>query len=145
MEVKPVLSQLVSVATIKALKDLKLFDISSIDTLNITDENKKEIVDVFASLNYRFSKPNFGDKYDYLPTQYISDLLKEIGFDGIRFNSSLNKTGKNGVIFNNQSNFKAVKSRLYTVNNINIEYENFIDLYKKALDKIKKVLDSLKK
>lgn len=39
-------------------------------------------------------------QFDYIPTQYISEYIKSLGFDGIEYRSSLNKDGYNLVIFN---------------------------------------------
>jgi hypothetical protein len=47
------------------------------------------------------SKPVLPHKKDleYLPTQYLCELIKDTNFDGIAFKSSLGK-GDNYVIFN---------------------------------------------
>ena len=89
-EVRPMICSFISVAEIKTLCDLTLFDITK-----FTFENIKNIKREFVSLNKCFSNVNYGNDIDYIPTQYIAELLKNLGFDGIRFGSSLNKGGIN--------------------------------------------------
>ncbi|MFN3021988.1 RES family NAD+ phosphorylase [Chryseobacterium sp. TY3] len=36
---------------------------------------------------------------DYLPTQYISEFIKSMGYDGIEFQSAQNKEGYNLAVF----------------------------------------------
>lgn len=46
---------------------------------------------LFEDLSQLFSKPiaNEGDTLDYIPTQYIPEYAKNIGYDGIAYSSSL--------------------------------------------------------
>ena len=114
-EIRPNIKSRISVATVEILKDFKLFDISDLN------QNLKE----FEALNFGFSLP-VSNEMDYIPTQYISELLKNIGFDGIKFNSSLNKNKKNITLFNyeNNVNIQFIKSELYFVNDINVDFSN---------------------
>ena len=54
---------------------------------------------MFNEIRQRFSEPNTGDAFRYLPTQYLSELIKQMGFDGLRFRSSLKNGGINVVLF----------------------------------------------
>ncbi|SUW07653.1 RES domain-containing protein [Brachyspira pilosicoli] len=114
-EIRPNIKSRISVATVEILKDFKLFDISDLN------QNLKE----FEALNFGFSLP-VSNEIDYIPTQYISEFLKNIGFDGIKFNSSLNKNKKNITLFNyeNNVNIQFIKSELYFVNDINVDFSN---------------------
>lgn len=58
---------------------------------------------------------------DYLPTQYLSEFIKSIGYDGVEFQSSLNSDGYNLAIFNPEK-FKCVKTFMYEIENINLNY-----------------------
>lgn len=54
---------------------------------------------VMGMIQGAFSKPtNTTD--DYLPNQVIAEYVRSLGYDGIRFNSSLHYGGVNLTIFN---------------------------------------------
>lgn len=57
---------------------------------------------------------------DYLPTQYLSEFIKSIGFDGVEYKSSLNPSGFNLAIFNDQL-FECVQTDVFEVRSINYE------------------------
>lgn len=63
-----------------------------------------------------------GDASQYFPTQYLAEEIKKMGFDGLRFNSSLHSGGVNVVLFNPED-CKAVSSDLVEVKGINIDFE----------------------
>lgn len=130
-EIRPSIKSRISVATVKILKDFKLFDISDLN------QNTKE----FEALNFGFSLP-VSNEIDYIPTQYISELLKDIGFDGIKFNSSLNKNKKNITLFNyeNNINIEFVQSELYFVNDINIDFVNLNNMQNMINDILKELI-----
>ncbi|OEJ15505.1 hypothetical protein BFL38_13345 [Brachyspira hampsonii] len=118
-EVRPMIDSFVSVAEIKILCDLTLFDITK-----FTFENIENIKTELVSLNECFSNVNYGNDIDYIPTQYIAELLKNLGFDGIRFGSSLNKGGINITLFNHEKNCKFIKSKLYFISDIDVKYSS---------------------
>lgn len=122
-EIRPIIKNRISVARIKILKNLKLFDISNLN-------KKLKNIPELQSLNYAFSIPNFGDKTDYIPTQYIAELLKNKKFDGIRFNSSLDNGGINITLFNHENNCEFIDSKLYLLDDINIHYSDMEDFFK---------------
>lgn len=130
-EIRPTIKSRISVATIEILKDFKLFDISELN------QNIKE----FEALNFGFSLP-VSNEIDYIPTQYISELLKNIGFDGIQFNSSLNKNKKNITLFNyeNNVNIQFIKSELYFINDINIDFANVNNMQNMINDIFKELM-----
>jgi hypothetical protein len=55
-----------------------------------------------ASLGKELSKPirRFDRELDYLPTQYLCEFVKSLGYDAIEYSSALNKGGINLAIFN---------------------------------------------
>jgi hypothetical protein len=88
VEVRPRIGSRVSIATILVNEKLTLLDF----TMNklpskITDTK----INLFSYLSYLFSKPIAyeDDTIDYIPTQYIAEYAKNLGYDGIAFNSSL--------------------------------------------------------
>jgi hypothetical protein len=67
-----------------------------------------------------FSKPSNADLKDYIPIQYIAEFVKPLGFDGIKFNSSLHWIGKNVTIFSYEK-CSPIGSKLYKINDICFE------------------------
>lgn len=97
-EAKPVIGQKVSIAQLLCAKDLKIFDLTK--TKQTQKKNNLLIDTLMGTINKQFSLPNYGNDKDYIPTQAITSFDKNnLGFDGIMFNSSLKKKGKNVVIF----------------------------------------------
>ncbi len=71
-------------------------------------------------ISWMFSAP-FDPRDDtaYVPTQYLSERIKGMGFDGILYDSSLNTKGYNVTLFNSKS--AVAKRRLRaSVNSINL-------------------------
>ena len=66
--------------------------------------NKNDIKNplLFSYIANRFSVPNHGDSLHYLPTQFLSETIKQMGFEGIRFRSALRQGGINVVLFSDQ-------------------------------------------
>lgn len=93
-EIKPAIKQVVSLAKLKLKKDIRVFDFA---TDYCMDGDK--IQGLFSFIAEKFSVPNYNDLIKYIPTQCIAERIKKLGFDGIRFNSSLHAGGKNVVMF----------------------------------------------
>lgn len=88
VEVRPRLGANVSIATIKVKEGITLLDF----TLNkIPKSMNKSKLNFFADLSMLFSKPVTSDDdiLDYIPTQFIAEFAKKLGYDGIAFRSSL--------------------------------------------------------
>jgi len=60
-------------------------------------------------LYYIYGVPVSGNKDDYIITQVITQYIKYIGYDGICYCSSLDKQGKNYLLFE-EENIKFQKS-----------------------------------
>ena len=67
---------------------------------------------------WEFSKPT-NNSDDYLPTQVIAEYIRSLGYDGIRFNSSLHYGGVNLTIFNYEK-CEAVSSQDFRVEEMKI-------------------------
>lgn len=134
VEIRPYLESTVSIASIKVKEEIQVVDIS-FDA--ITDLINVEQILMYLIM-VDFSKPSDSNKMDYLPTQYVAEFMKSLGFDGIRFTSSLHKKGRNITIFNYQK-CQAVDSKLYKVNDICYEAEQLAPDKSKHLihDKLK--------
>lgn len=123
LEIRPTNKQSVSVAEIKILKKLKMFDFTK--QLDLTDETLVSLFNDFYFIAEKCSMPNYGDDDYYKPTQEISDYICKLGYDGIIFSSSLSNTGKNILIFENRNieyserkrkaTFKILNSKIYNI------------------------------
>lgn len=88
VEVRPRLGANVSIATIEVKEEITLLDF----TLNKIPKNMNDAkLNFFADLSMLFSKPVASDDdiLDYIPTQFIAEYAKKLGYDGIAFRSSL--------------------------------------------------------
>ncbi len=96
-EVRPLLFDSVNLAQIVVNSELKVANIS----VDINDSSQKEKTKEMLVMGYiqgAFSKPT-NNVEDYLPTQIIAEYVKSLGYDGVRYNSSLYRKGVNYTIF----------------------------------------------
>lgn len=75
-------------------------------------------------------KPQASTKY--IPTQYIAELFKNNGYDGVKFDS-VQKTGRFNLVLFKASNAKLKSMQEKTI--AEIEYVDLIEYYKRILDK----------
>jgi hypothetical protein len=127
-EIRPLNKQCISIAKIRVMKRLKLFDFCKV----IPDEDGKNFHHsvMFEVISNHFSSPNYCEFNKYYSTQYISEMLKK-DYDGIRFNSSLMKDGKNVVLFDTShkdKNYMIINSSLHIVENICIEEKQILPI-----------------
>lgn len=121
-EVRPTIGQYVSVATFKTEKDLKIYDFA--EEINTREEKDRDgDYSLLNVVQQRFSEPNTGDALMYLPIQYLGEMIKQMGFDGIRFRSSLKSGGVNIVLFDDNS-CKAICSDIIKVGDIELKFDN---------------------
>lgn len=117
-EVRPFIFDAVNIAQIKAIEPLKIANIS-VD-LNLSTNDKSATVEkyVMGMIQGAFSKPT-NNPDDYIPTQVIAGYIKSLGYDGIRFNSSLHYRGVNLTIFNYEK-CEAIASQDFRVEDIKL-------------------------
>lgn len=58
---------------------------------------------------------------DYIPTQYISEFIKSLGYDGVEYQSSLKSNGYNIAIFNPEK-LECVSRSVYEIKDIKLTY-----------------------
>ncbi len=75
-----------------------------------------------STLENNLSKPKrrSDNELDYLPTQYLSEFIKSIGFDGVEFQSSLFPDGYNLAIFTPEK-FECINVEVFEIENIYLE------------------------
>lgn len=109
VETRPYIQDTISVASLCCDKELKIID------LCFNWDDKEHLHDwFFMAMSSEFSAVNKGNESDYFATQYITMLIKSLGYDGLRFKSSLVVDGVNYVIFDDSA-CKPISSKLYTV------------------------------
>lgn len=102
-EVRPWKGALVSVAALNLTKSVKLADLRSF-------EEKRELGDPQRNVAWRaaamlvltssFARPGHEESdLDYVPTQFISSILKAEGFEGLIYGSLMDATGENVALF----------------------------------------------
>lgn len=126
--VRPYLNSKVSVAKIRIAESIVVADFSyvSFDSFEGFEQNL-----IFLIMR-DFSIPSDSDKKSYIPTQYVAEFIKTLGFDGIRFSSSLNRRGRNITIFNYEK-CHPIGSKLYDIEDICFEAKGISPLNEKAL------------
>lgn len=125
-EVRPRIGAKVSIATIIVKEKLSLLDFTNRNKPAKMTEAK---INLFADLSSLFSKPIAfeDDTTDYIPTQFIAEYAKNLGYDGIIFKSSLvpeldSEEGKhsNIVVFNYYK-CEPIKSNVFTITSCQID------------------------
>ncbi len=120
VEVRPRLGSRVSVATIEIDAPIRLLDFTM---LNISSKMSEVKQNLFYDLSELYSKPitDEDDTLDYIPTQYIAEYAKYLGYDGIAHKSSLtpemNKISldRYNVVIFNYKKCKPVRSNVFEV------------------------------
>ena len=69
------------------------------------------------SMPYRKSD----SELEYIPTQYISEFIKSIGYDGVKYRSSLNPRGSNYAFFY-PDKFECIKTFVLEIDEIEYKY-----------------------
>lgn len=99
-EVRPHPGHLVSTAEFEATRSLKIADLTSKDVRNFLSDTRLEELRLIFSFNSLMNLPVTPDQREfYLITQLLSDCVREAGFDGVKFQSSLGP-GSNYAFFN---------------------------------------------
>lgn len=116
VEVRHFLGSRVSVADIKINEPLVVANFSY-ESIEILNDVKKALMYLIMK---DFSNPNDSDLKKNIPSQYIAEYIKTLGFDGIRFNSSLHTRGRNITILNFKNCYPE-RSKLYEIKDIYFE------------------------
>jgi hypothetical protein len=129
-EVRSVYLDCLSVGKFKVSRDLKLVDFTYKLDLYAEfierDSSLKDIViqsKIMEAISRDLSKPlrRFDSELEYVPTQMICEYCKNIVHaDGISFESSLYKGGKNYVLFD-ESNAECVEVEKHVIHKIDID------------------------
>lgn len=119
-EVRPYKGKLVSVATVKLTDDTTISSFNNVAYHGKSLVEQMELYVLTNQINWELSHPIDEDtKYlDYIPYQYISELAKHLGLDGIEYRSALEK-GTN-VCFFIPRKVEWIESELYEVQSLEV-------------------------
>ena len=103
------------------VKDGKFTDIKHRSPDSYTAKEKE--TQVWGDISSSFSIPVSPNdiKARYLPTQYLSEVLKVAGYDGVIYKSSLNSKGKNIVLFD-PTTAECTACRMFDVKGVKYVY-----------------------
>ena len=114
----------VTIATFKVKRDVKVVDLSVITHNSpfyaATDKikyliNEKHLRNLEKDLAKPVSKRD--SDLDYLPTQYISDFAKYLGYDGVKYISTFAKDSYNVALFDTKI-CSCIYKRNYLIGNL---------------------------
>ncbi len=96
-EVRPILFSAVNVSGIEVKEQLKIANIA-VD-IDMSPEKEKSIDEwLLCFIQSAFSSP-INNLDNYIPSQIIAEYFRHLGYDGIRYSSSLHREGHNLTIF----------------------------------------------
>lgn len=129
-EVRAVYLDRLSVGTFKIERELELvdfiYDVNLFLAYNDGTASLKEIVikkKIIDAISEDLSKPlrRYDSELEYVPTQLICEYCKQIvGADGISFESSLHKGGRNYVLFDDSA-AKCIRVDIHEITQIDID------------------------
>ncbi len=117
----------VSIAEFRLKVNLNVVQLKSVKDKSpflFTDLKKySEYQPFLVELEKDLSKPlrRFDSELDYLPTQYLCEYIKSLGYDGIEFGSAMNKVGTNLAVFDDNK-LKCMNCEVVEIKNIEITY-----------------------
>lgn len=127
-EMRVGISAPVSVAELRASKDLSIVDLSAIEPLSSPlgvealefEIRARALLREFAS---ELSRPVHASdpELSYIPSQYLAEMILELGYDGIIYRSSYRSSGRNAVIFDPEA-LDVVDTKLVTIKAIEHRY-----------------------
>lgn len=120
----------VSVGEFIQTKDLRIVDLSLFDEIgpfSVPDFDMTWFavnIGIIRKIGDEVAKPmrRFDRSLDYVPTQYICDYIKHLGYDGIKFKSTLVSGGTNYAIFN-EKKFDCVNVKVVQIGNIDYKWD----------------------
>ncbi len=131
-EVRAVFLDRLSVGTFRIKRELSLvdfvYDVDLYLSFNEVGSSLKEVVikkKVIEAISRDLSKPlrRYDSELEYVPTQLICEYCRRVvGADGVSFESSLRKGGRNYVLFDD-SLAKCIKVDIHEITRIDIDKE----------------------
>lgn len=118
----------ISIGKFKAKQELQIVDLSNLDKISpfsmdvFSAEWFSINMSILKKISREIAKPlrRQDSDLDYLPSQYIADYIKSLGYDGICYRSTLNKKGVNYAIFDSKK-FECVEVDLVHIDSVKYE------------------------
>lgn len=129
-EVRAGLHDYVTVGEFQVLEKLIVVNfrpVRELSPFNLSPENLIDLMEYdnfIQGLMLDLSRPNrrFDSQTDYIPTQYIVEMVKKSGrLDGVEYPSSMDKKGRNIVLFSSEK-VECVNSKIFSVQDIKYDY-----------------------
>ena len=128
-EIRPYVGANVTVAKICPTKNLRVIDLTKIHKIPspFGHDNLKTLITrnaLLNTLNKELARPvNPEDgEVEYVPTQYLAEIVLNNGYDGIRYRSAVSASGTNYVFFTPVDLAITAEPKLVTVRSMQIEY-----------------------
>ncbi|MGL4453280.1 MAG: RES family NAD+ phosphorylase [Sarcina sp.] len=124
-EVRARVGDLVTIAKIEVGGVYSFFDLSSQEIKSSSIKESfiidKTVANLVYIINRDFTKRiDEHEKLEYLPLQFISEYIKNRGFDGFMYQSSQDLIGTNYVIFN-PNRYSIIEKSLYIIHENSVE------------------------
>jgi RES domain len=127
-EVRPARGNVISLGLFRVKRDLKLLDLvmKQPDVNPFTTPNlilTVELRELFRAFGKDLASPlrRSDDITEYLPSQSLTDAVRDAKFDGIRYPSAMNIEGSNVVIFN-PAEAEFVSSQLLQITDVTVQF-----------------------
>ena len=119
----------ISIGKFRAKQELRIVDLSNLEkispfSMDVFNAEWFSInMTILKKISREIAKPlrRQDSELDYLPSQYIADYIKSLGYDGICYRSTLNKSGVNYAIFDNKK-FECIEVNLVHINSVEYHY-----------------------
>lgn len=116
---------IISVGNFKLKHNIEIIDLPNLDKISPFIANNTMGIDYTTHainiehlklISKEIAKPLRRNEspLDYLPTQYISDFIRSLDFDGVEYISTMHEGGKNLAVFNDDL-FKCTKISIYCI------------------------------
>lgn len=127
-EVRAWTGAVISVCEVRPLRNLRIADLTRIHGVQnpFTCPDLEQAIErnrLLNILNDQLSQPvnPEADEIEYVPTQYLAEVILNAGFDGIRYRSAVRKDGTNLVFFEPEA-LEVVDPGLVEVTSISVTY-----------------------
>lgn len=123
LEVRASIYDYVSVGQFKLKEDIEIVDLTKMDSISpfcSLDATLHAInLSCLKKISEEIARPmrRHESKLDYLPTQYICEYIKSLGYAGVKYRSTMDSNAYNLAIFN-QNLFRFCISEVYEVKNL---------------------------
>lgn len=126
-EIRPEAKTLISVAKFEVRRDLKVVDFTENDRVaefeKIFEQERTTGNKHMTELMYKFGEPGVRKI-----TQYVADMVRKNGYDGLKYLSPTSESGKCLTLFNSSDNYiKWVESKVYFATHQPMIFVSLID------------------